>query len=56
MKEVLRYLYLNTKDAATCAEWTEESGLKWLFKGKVAWTRQVNAFVLAAWHHVGFTN
>jgi hypothetical protein len=57
MKEVLRYLYLNTKDAATCWEWTEESGYKWLFKGKVAWTpAQVNAFVLAAWRHVEFTN
>lgn len=55
MKEVLRFLYLNTKDATTCAEWLEESNLKWLFKGKVAWTpAQVNAFVLAAWGHVGF--
>jgi hypothetical protein len=56
MKEVLRHLYLNTKEAATCSEWLEESDLKWLFKG-AAWTAaQVNAFVLAAWHHVGFTN
>ena len=55
MKEVLRFLYLNTKEATTCWEWREESGLKWLFKGKAAWTpAQVNAFVLAAWGYVGF--
>jgi hypothetical protein len=55
MKEVLRFLYANTKEAATCAEWREESDLKWLFKGKAAWTpAQVNAFVLAAWRHVEF--
>lgn len=56
MKEVLRFLYLSTKDATICAEWREESNLKWLFKA-AAWTpAQVNAFVLAAWHHVGFAN
>lgn len=56
MKELLRFLYLSTKDPATCSEWHEESDLKWLFKG-AAWTpARVNAFILAAWHHVGFTN
>jgi hypothetical protein len=55
MKEVLRFLYLNTKDPKTCAEWHEESDLKWLFKGAAWKSVQVNAFVLAAWHHVGFT-
>ena len=55
MKEVLRYLYHNTKDPDLCTEWTEESGLKWLFKGVTAWkSERVNAFVLAAWGHVGF--
>lgn len=57
LKEVLRYLYLNTSTDATCNEWHEESDLKWLFKGDKGWTRaQANAFVLAAWHFVGFTN
>jgi hypothetical protein len=55
MKEILRYLYLSTKVPASCWEWTEESGLKWLFKGGPAWTpAQINAFVLAAWNHVGY--
>jgi hypothetical protein len=56
MKEVLRFLYLNTRSDETCGEWHEESDLKWLFKGDKGWTRaQVNAFTLAAWSHVGFT-
>lgn len=56
MKEILRFLYLNTKTRESCWEWTEESALKWLFKG-ADWTpEQVNAFVLAAWHQVGFKN
>jgi hypothetical protein len=57
MKEVLRFLYHSTKTIEGCGDWLEESNLKWLFKGDKGWTReQVNAFVLAAWSHVGFTN
>jgi hypothetical protein len=56
MKAVLAFLYNATKsDDAGCSEWHEESDLKWLFKGDKGWTReQANAFVLAAWQHVGF--
>lgn len=57
MKELLRYVYLNTKADEDCHEWREESRLKWLLRGGQPWTRaQVNAFVLAAWNHVGFKN
>lgn len=55
LREVLRYLFLNTRTDEECGDWREESRLKWLFKGDTAWTReQVNAFMLAAWRHVGF--
>jgi hypothetical protein len=55
MKEILLCLYAGTKAGGDCETWTEESGLKWLFKGDVAWTReQVNAFVVKAWSHLGF--
>lgn len=57
MREVLRYLYLQTETDATCSEWGEESDLKYLFRDFQRWTRaQANAFVLAAWRHVGFEN
>jgi hypothetical protein len=58
MKEVLRAIYAGTKgDTPACWEWAEESGLKWLFKNSPSWTpSQVNAFVLAAWNHVGFSD
>jgi hypothetical protein len=58
MKSVLVFLYNATKsDDAGCMEWHEESDLKWLFKGDKGWTYEVvNAFVLAAWRHVGFGN
>lgn len=57
MKEIMRFLFLNTRTDEACADWREESRLKWLFKGEKGWTRaKVNAFVLAAWHHVGFKN
>jgi hypothetical protein len=57
LREVLRFLFLNTRTAEECDDWLEESRLKWLFKGNKGWTReQVNAFILAAWHHIGFTN
>jgi hypothetical protein len=56
MKEILRFLYLNTTSDAACADWREESALKYLFHLTQPWTReQANAFVLAAWNHVGFT-
>lgn len=57
LREVLRFLFLNTQTDEECENWLEESRLKWLFRGDKGWTRaQVNAFVLAAWHHIGYTN
>ena len=56
MKEVLRFLYHATTSEATCSEWGEENELKYLFRPSQPWTReQANAFVLAAWNHVGIT-
>jgi hypothetical protein len=56
LKEVLRYLFDKTKPDGGCQDWTEESGLKWLFRDQ-AWTiAQANAFVLSAWAYVGFKN
>jgi hypothetical protein len=56
LKEVLRFLFLNTEAPETCSKWGEESEFKWLFIGN-SWTPvQVNAFILAAWHHVGFSD
>jgi hypothetical protein len=57
MREIIRYLYVNTEKEELCSEWGEESELLYLFKGKKAWTReQANAFLLAAWVYVGFQN
>lgn len=56
-REVIRWLYLNSKTDEEVREWREESRLKWLFRPDQPWTRQqANDFVLAAWHYVGFKN
>lgn len=54
VKDVLFFLWSNSKaDDAPCSEWVEESGLKWLLKGRHDWTRaQVHAFLKAAWNHL----
>ena len=55
LKEVLRFLYLNTVSDDKCSEWGEVNELKYLLRGTYPWSRaQANAFVLAAWRHVGF--
>jgi len=57
LREVVRYLYVNTVSEELCSEWGEESDLLYLFRGKHPWTReQVNAFLLDAWIYVGFQN
>lgn len=55
LRAALTYLYNNTKDDATCAQWGEVSELKYLFRGPQKWTRQqAHNFILAAWRNVGF--
>jgi hypothetical protein len=54
VREVLIVLFNATVDDERCSQWTEVSGLKWLFRPTQKWTRQqANAFVSAAWTHVG---
>lgn len=57
LREVLRYLYHETKSDETCGKWLEENDIKLLFHPAQSWTRQeVNDFVLAAWGYVGYGN
>lgn len=52
----LAYLYNQLTTAGATDEWLEVSGLKYIFRSGQPWTReQATAFVLAAWHYVGFT-
>lgn len=63
VREVLAVLFNNTIDDAKCSDWTEVSGLKWLFRPTrygthtttvQKWTReQAHAFVAAAWDYLG---
>lgn len=56
VREILIYLYNNTKDDSPCSEWGEISELKYLFRGPQPWTRpQANAFILRAWQYLGLT-
>lgn len=56
-RDVAAWLYLNTKPECDCSEWTELNGAKWLFRSSQPWTQQsANAFLIAMWRHVGFTN
>lgn len=57
LKDILWYLYNATKTDEQCNEWGEVSELKYLFRGGQKWTRaQANAFILAAWQYVGFSD
>ncbi len=55
LREILRYLYHETRSDETCGKWLEENDIKFLFHWTQPWTReQVNDFVLAAWAYVGY--
>ena len=57
LREVIRELYHATKVQATCSEWGEVNELKYLFRSSQPWTREAgNAFLLAAWQYVGFSD
>ena len=55
VKNVLAYLFNNTRTDKNCSEWGEVSELKYLFRSNQAWTRQqAHNFIDAAWDYVGF--
>lgn len=54
VQAVLGYLWVSTRDPARSTSWLEVDGIKFLFHGSQAWTReQAHAFVNAAWDYVG---
>lgn len=53
LQQVLAYLWSNTRDDESCAEWGEVSDLKYLFRSLPLKRQQAHAFVEAAWAHVG---
>ena len=54
IQNVLRYLWLKTRDDNSCRTWTEVSGLKLLFHWTQKWTRaQAHSFIDEAWSYIG---
>jgi hypothetical protein len=54
MRAVLAFLFNNTMDDQSCEEWTEVSGLKWLFRPSQKWNRaQAHSFIGASWQYLG---
>ena len=55
LREVLSYLFHQTKAVETCKDWGEVNELKYLFRGSQPWTREAgHAFISAAWRYVDF--
>jgi len=55
IREVLRYLYHNTKSTDQCQAWLEVNKLKYLFRPSQPWTSEgANKFVLSAWNYAEF--
>lgn len=54
VRNVLFYLWENTKTDETCKKWTEVNDIKYLFHSTQPWNRaQVNMFLMAAWKYLG---
>lgn len=52
-QSILEYLWENTRADATCKQWTEENGIKYLFHPTQSWTRaDANQFLYDAWNYV----
>lgn len=52
-KSILAHLWKHTVEDITCKNWTEENGVKPLFRSTQKWKRtQVNQFLWDAWHYV----
>ena len=56
VKEVIRYLYHQTKNDNNLNEWGEVSELKYVFRGVNRSVTDANDFVLKAWNYVGFSD
>lgn len=55
LRAILTFLWNATNSDDDCKTWGEVSELKYLFGPHQKWTRaQANAFLLSAWHFVGF--
>lgn len=55
VREVLAYLFNETRSDANCSEWGEVSELKYLFRTSQPWTRQsAHQFISDAWNYVGY--
>lgn len=55
VRDVLVYLYSNTKNPDKCDEWGEVNELVYLFRDQKKWTKQdVTDFTVAAWNYIGF--
>jgi hypothetical protein len=55
VQAAIAHLWNETRADNTCSTWTEVNDIKFLFHHTQPWTRQnVNAFLQAAWDHVGF--
>jgi hypothetical protein len=55
VRSAITHLWLRTQADDDCSSWGEINELKYLFRSSQPWTRaDVNAFLLAAYKHVGF--
>jgi hypothetical protein len=54
VRYVLAHIYHAIKSAASCEEWVEVNGMKWLFRGQDLKRQAAFAWVSAAWDYVGF--
>lgn len=55
IREILVKLYEATKHVGTVSEWTEISGMKWLFRGSKPWeVSHVHNWTYVAWNYLGF--
>lgn len=54
LQATLQHLFSNTKDAASCQEWTEVNAIKYLFHKTQPWTlREAHNFIATAWSYIG---
>lgn len=55
VRDVLAFLFNNTRKSEDCQNWVEVSDLKYLFRSSQKWTwQQAHAFTSAAWDYIGF--
>jgi hypothetical protein len=55
IRNVLAYLYNNTRSDEQCREWGEVNDIKYLFNTSQGWARQqVNDWTELAWQYIGF--